>query len=49
MSRPGALCIGGFAWAMAFAAWGQGTGYVRVEGDHFLDENGDPFYPMVCN
>jgi hypothetical protein len=49
MSRPGALCIGGFAWAMAFVALGQGTGYVRVEGDRFLDEDGSPFYPMVCN
>ena len=49
MIRPGALCICGLVWAMAFVAWGQGTGYVRVEGDRFLDENGSPFYPMVCN
>ena len=49
MIRPGALCICGLVWAMAFVARGQGTGYVRVEGDRFLDEDGSPFYPMVCN
>ncbi|MBK7083930.1 MAG: hypothetical protein IPH53_04405 [Flavobacteriales bacterium] len=49
MSRSNALYLCGLFWVMAQGAFGQGTGYVRVEGDRFRDENGDPFYPMVCN
>lgn len=49
MSRSNALYLCGLFWVMAQGAFGQGTGYVRVEGDRFLDENGYPFYPMVCN
>lgn len=29
--------------------FGQGTGYVRLEGKQFIDHNGNPIYPLLVN
>ncbi len=34
---------------MTAGVYGQGTGYVRLEGRQFKDENGDDFYPLIIN
>lgn len=34
---------------LSVVAHSQGTGYVRLEGKQFKDENGNDFYPMIIN
>ncbi|REJ81580.1 MAG: T9SS C-terminal target domain-containing protein [Bacteroidetes bacterium] len=32
-----------------FTSSGQASGFIHLKGKQFIDEYGDPFYPMVCN
>jgi len=31
------------------ASSGQGTGFIHLKGKQFVDENGQDFFPMICN